>query len=134
MILLHAPIDVLSFNQYIGWYDGGIEKCKKIKWEITQNKPVIISEFGAGAKYGLHGDKDERWTEEYQAYLYEETLKMLNKIKQLSGISPWILVDFKSPRRVLPGIQNNFNRKGLISEKGEKKMAFYVLQEYYKLK
>ena len=127
-------VDVLSFNQYIGWYDGGIEKCKKIKWEITQNKPVIISEFGAGAKYGLHGDKDERWTEEYQAYLYEETLKMLDQIKQLSGISPWILVDFKSPRRVLPEIQDNFNRKGLISEKGEKKMAFYVLQEYYKQK
>ena len=57
-------VDVLSFNQYIGWYDSGIEKCQKIKWEITQNKPVIISEFGAGAKYGLHGEKDELWTEE----------------------------------------------------------------------
>ncbi|MEL0301573.1 MAG: glycoside hydrolase family 2 TIM barrel-domain containing protein, partial [Flavobacteriaceae bacterium] len=127
-------VDVLSFNQYIGWYDGGIEKCQKIKWEITQNKPVIISEFGAGAKYGLHGEKDERWTEEYQAHLYEETLKMLDQIEQLSGISPWILVDFKSPRRVLPDIQDNFNRKGLISEKGEKKMAFYVLQQYYNQK
>ena len=127
-------VDILSFNQYIGWYDGSIEKCQKIKWKITQNKPVIISEFGAGAKYGLHGEKDDRWTEEYQAYLYEETLKMLDQIEQLSGISPWILVDFKSPRRVLPEIQDNFNRKGLISEKGEKKMAFYVLQEYYKQK
>lgn len=102
--------------------------------QTTQNKPVIISEFGAGAKYGLHGEKDERWTEEYQAHLYEETLKMLDQIEQLSGISPWILVDFKSPRRVLPDIQDNFNRKGLISEKGEKKMAFYVLQQYYNQK
>ena len=127
-------VDVLSFNQYIGWYDGGIEKCQKIKWEITQNKPVIISEFGAGAKYGLHGEKDDRWTEQYQAFLYKETLKMLDQIDQLSGISPWILVDFKSPRRVLPEIQDNYNRKGLISEKGEKKMAFYVLQQYYNQK
>lgn len=127
-------VDILSFNQYIGWYDGGVEKCKKINWQIKQNKPVIISEFGAGAKYGLHGEKEDRWTEEYQAYLYEETLKMLDQIDQLSGLSPWLLMDFKSPRRVLPEIQDNYNRKGLISEKGEKKKAFYVLQHYYQKK
>lgn len=127
-------VDILSFNQYIGWYDGGIEKCSSIKWKITQDKPVIISEFGAGAKFGLHGPKEERWTEEYQEHLYEETLKMLDNIEQLRGMSPWILVDFKSPRRVLPEIQDNFNRKGLISEKGEKKKAFYVLQKYYQSK
>jgi len=124
-------VDVLSFNQYIGWYDGTIEKCQRINWKITQNKPVIISEFGAGAKFGLHGEKHERWTEEYQEYLYQETLKMLDKIEQLRGISPWILMDFKSPRRPHPVIQEDYNRKGLLSEKGEKKKAFYVLKEYY---
>ena len=127
-------VDILSFNQYIGWYDGGVEKCRRISWNIAQNKPVIISEFGAGAKYGLHGDKTERWTEEYQEYLYEETLQMIDQIDQLSGVSPWILVDFRSPRRVLPEIQDNYNRKGLISERGEKKKAFFVLQRYYQSK
>jgi len=82
----------------------------------------------------LRGDKQDRWTEDYQAYLYEETLKMIDKIDQLSGVSPWILMDFKSPRRVLPEIQEGWNRKGLLSEKGEKKQAFYVLQEYYRSK
>ena len=129
-----STVDILSFNQYIGWYDGNIEKCRKIKWHISQNKPVIISEFGAGAKYGLHGDKDDRWTEEYQEYLYQETLKMIDNIDQLRGLSPWILSDFKSPRRVLPKIQEDYNRKGLISEKGERKKAFYVLQKYYNAK
>jgi beta-glucuronidase len=124
-------VDILSFNQYIGWYDGGVEKCKKIKWIIKEDKPVFVSEFGAGAKYGFHGEKDDRWTEEYQEYLYEETLKMLGQIDQLRGMSPWILVDFKSPRRVLPEIQDNYNRKGLISESGEKKKAFFVLKNYY---
>ncbi len=127
-------VDILSFNQYIGWYDGGIEKCQRIKWHITQDKPIIISEFGAGAKYGLHGEKDERWTEEYQEHLYKETLKMLDGIEQLQGMSPWLLVDFRSPRRVLPEVQDNYNRKGLISEKGELKKAFYILQQYYKKK
>ena len=127
-------VDVLSFNQYIGWYDGGIEKCNTISWHIDYDKPVIISEFGAGAKFGIHGEKDVRWNEEYQEYLYQETLKMIDKIEQLKGVSPWVLVDFKSPRRVLPEIQDGWNRKGLLSEKGEKKKAFYVLQDYYKSK
>nr|WP_288934976.1 glycoside hydrolase family 2 TIM barrel-domain containing protein [uncultured Allomuricauda sp.] len=124
-------VDVLSFNQYLGWYGGTPESCRDAQWEITQNKPVIISEFGAGAKQGLHGDKNERWTEEYQEYLYIETLAMLQKIDQLSGISPWILVDFRSPRRPLPHIQDDYNRKGLISEDGKKKNAFWVLKEFY---
>lgn len=124
-------VDILSFNQYIGWYDGAIEKCKTINWKIEHDKPVIISEFGAGAKHGLYGDKNTRWTEEYQEYLYKETIKMIDKIDQLKGVSPWILVDFKSPRRVLPEIQDGWNRKGLISDHGNKKKAFFVLRDYY---
>ena len=124
-------VDVLSFNQYIGWYDGLPEKCSKISWVIEQDKPVLISEFGAGAKFGLHGNKNERWTEEFQEQVYIETLKMIDKIERLQGFSPWILVDFRSPRRVLPKIQDGWNRKGLISENGKKKKAFFVLQDYY---
>jgi len=127
-------VDVLSFNQYVGWYDGLPEKCGQINWKITQNKPVLISEFGAGAKVGLHGDKLTRWSEEYQEDVYIQTLKMLDGIEQLSGFSPWILVDFRSPRRVLPEIQDGFNRKGLISEDGQKKKAFFVLKNYYDAK
>ncbi|MBI9039932.1 glycoside hydrolase family 2 protein [Lutibacter sp.] len=124
-------VDVLSFNQYVGWYDGLPEKCGQISWKITQNKPVLISEFGAGAKIGLHGDKLTRWTEEFQEDVYVQTLKMLEGIEQLQGFSPWILVDFRSPRRVLPKIQDGYNRKGLISEDGQKKKAFYVLKNFY---
>jgi len=127
-------VDILSFNQYIGWYDGLPEKCRTISWKIDQDKPVLISEFGAGAKQGLHGDKDTRWTEEYQENLYIETLKMIDKIDHLQGFSPWILVDFRSPRRVLPEIQDGWNRKGLISEDGKKKKAFFVLKNYYEKK
>lgn len=124
-------VDILSFNQYIGWYDGIPSKCRDIRWKITQNKPVVISEFGADAKFGYHADSLTRFSEEYQEYLYRETLEMLNTIPQLSGISPWILVDFRSPRRPLPKIQDGWNRKGLISSDGEKKKAFYILQKYY---
>lgn len=127
-------VDILSFNEYIGWYDGTPEKCKNINWIITQNKPVIISEFGADAKLGFHADSLSRWSEEYQEYLYKETLAMIDKLPQLRGISPWILADFRSPRRNLPGIQDGWNRKGLIASGGEKKKAFFVLKNYYETK
>lgn len=48
-----------------------------------------------------------------------------------AGLSPWILKDFRTPMRVLPGIQDGYNRKGLVSEEGEKKLAFGVLRSWY---
>ncbi|NLU38764.1 MAG: beta-glucuronidase [Bacteroidales bacterium] len=127
-------VDILSVNQYMGWYDGLPEKCSRSEWTIKFNKPMIISEFGGGAKYGYHADKDTRWSEEFQEELYIQNIKMLEKIPQLRGMTPWILNDFRSPRRLLPGIQDGWNRKGLFSEKGEKKKAFYILQGYYNKK
>ena len=123
-------VDVVSFNQYIGWYRD-VNDAPKMTWEIPYNKPVIISEFGGGARYGYHGAKNQRWTEEFQENLYIENLAMIDKIEGLAGTTPWILKDFRSPRRVLPGIQDYYNRKGLVSDKGEKKRAFFVLKQWY---
>ncbi|MBE6261412.1 MAG: beta-glucuronidase [Prevotella sp.] len=130
---MNQYVDVVSFNQYIGWYRD-VNDAPKMRWEIPYNKPVIISEFGGGAKYGYHGDKNQRWTEEFQENLYIENIAMLDKIDGLSGTTPWILKDFRSPRRVLPGIQDYYNRKGLFSDKGEKKRAFFVLKQWYETK
>ena len=127
---MNEYVDVVSFNQYIGWYRD-VNDAPKMRWEIPYNKPVIISEFGGGASYGLHGPKNQRWTEEFQENLYIENLAMIDKIEGLSGTTPWILKDFRSPRRVLPGVQDYYNRKGLVSDKGEKKKAFYVLKQWY---
>ena len=130
---MNEYVDVVSFNQYVGWYRN-IHDAARMTWEIPYDKPVIISEFGGGAKYGYHGAKNQRWTEEYQENLYRENLKMIDKIEGLAGTTPWILTDFRSPRRVLPDIQDYYNRKGLMSEKGERKKAFYVLKEWYQKK
>jgi len=123
--------DLVSFNQYIGWYVGVPDDCAKAKWIINYNKPVIISEFGGDALQGMHGDRRTRFTEEFQADLYRQTLPMLEKIPQLRGMTPWILCDFRSPRRALPQVQDGWNRKGLIGENGTRKQAFAVLQEFY---
>jgi len=124
-------VDVFGCNEYIGWYDGLPEKTDSIKWKCIYNKPLIMSEFGGEALYGFHADEKTSWSEENQEALYKHQIEMLKKIPFLRGMSPWILMDFRSPRRQLTGIQDYFNRKGLISEKGEKKKAFYTLKRFY---
>ncbi|MEL4455664.1 glycoside hydrolase family 2 protein [Lutimonas vermicola] len=127
-------IDLASFNEYGGWYWSEPKELPKYNFVIQYNKPVIISEFGGGALAGFHADDDTVWSEEFQELLYKNQIEMLEKIDGLRGMTPWILVDFKSPRRQHPVYQNFWNRKGLISETGQKKKAFFVLQKYYKEK
>jgi beta-glucuronidase len=125
-------LDVLGCNEYVGWYDGLPDKAGRLEWRSKYQKPLVMSEFGGDALYGHHGDSLTRWTEEYQESIYQHQIAMLKKIPFLRGTSPWILTDFRSPRRPLPRIQDYWNRKGLISNSGEKKKAFYVLQQWYR--
>lgn len=131
---LGAFVDVIGINNYCGWYAGEPGSCVGIKWENHYKKPMIMSEMGGGALAGLHGSKEERWTEEYQDLVYQTNLQMVDQIEFLRGLSPWILMDFRSPRRHLKKIQMDFNRKGLISEQGQKKKAFFTLRDYYRNK
>lgn len=124
-------VDVIGINSYCGWYSGSPSSCANIRWTNNYDKPMIMSEVGGGALQGYHGKSNERWTEEYQDQVYTYNIKMMENIPFLSGVSPWILMDFRSPRRHLRKIQKDFNRKGLISEQGVRKKAFYTLQDYY---
>jgi beta-glucuronidase len=128
---LGKTLDVIGVNEYIGWYEQRPETADVTSWNIAYDKPLIVSEFGGGAKAGLHGDDNQRWTEEYQANIYRHQVPMLNRIPQLRNMSPRILTDCRSPNRAPNGIQDEFNRKGLISEQGQKKMAFCIVQKAY---
>ncbi|WP_347840583.1 glycoside hydrolase family 2 TIM barrel-domain containing protein [uncultured Draconibacterium sp.] len=127
-------LDIVSFNEYLGWYGGDPIECREKNFKIAYEKPVIISEFGGGAIQGFHADKATRWSEEFQEYMYKENIAMFERVPGLAGMTPWILADFQSPLRQLPSVQDGWNRKGLVSEKGKKKKAFFVLQEFYRKK
>jgi beta-glucuronidase len=125
-------LDVLGLNEYVGWYTGSIASTDTMQWKFGYDKPLIVSEFGAEAPFGSHGSPDARWTEEYQTALFQHQIAMLRKIPSLAGMSPWVLMDFQSPRRPLTGVQDFYNRKGLISDRGQRKQAFYTLQKFYR--
>lgn len=147
---LAEMVDVPALNEYFGWYYSGalamllpwsshhmrrvmLDGMESIEIRTPLGKPLIVSEFGAGAKAGMHAPAGELavYTEEYQALVYERQLAMLAKQPQLRGISPWILKDFRAPLRMYQGVQDYWNRKGLVSERGEKKLAFHVLRDRY---
>jgi beta-glucuronidase len=128
---LGKHLDALGCNEYIGWYDGPPRTADTTAFKTIYDKPLIMSEFGAEAPFGRHGDDETAWTEEYQANVYRHQLAMLQRIPFLQGMAAWILMDFRCPRRFLSGIQDGYNRKGLVSDRGEKKQAFFVLREFY---
>ena len=128
---LADQLDLASFNEYAGWYWASNKEMLNYRFNIKYNKPVVITEFGADALAGYHADPDTRWSEEYQDQLYKNQFKMLTAIPGLRGITPWILADFRSPRRQHPYFQDFWNRKGLISDTGQKKLAFHTLKRFY---
>ncbi len=131
---LASEVDVLSVNTYNAWYSPDRPAdLARFEWRLPPGRPLILSEFGADAKHGLRngGAASRKFSEEYQADYYRHTLAMAARIPTLAGTAPWILKDFRSPRRRLPGVQDGWNRKGLISELGEPKLAFNVLAEWY---
>lgn len=144
-------VDVAAINQYFGWYYAGVfalvapisserarsivlDNMDRIRFETALSKPLIISELGAGAKHGLRAEDGEMriFTEDYQAEVYERQLAMLSDQETVQGLSPWILKDFRAPLRMNQGIQDYWNRKGLVSETGERKLAWTVMQNHYR--
>ena len=132
---LGASLDVVAINQYEGWYGKRTPgEIANVSFRNSYDKPMMFSEFGAGALYGHRGPREERWTEDYQAWLFEETLKVVEETPGCVGLAPWLLKDFRSPRRWHGRFQDLWNRKGLVSPEGHRKQAFFVLQEYYRRK
>jgi beta-glucuronidase len=135
---LYSYSDLIAINEYIGWYIPWQGKPSEVKWKIDfSNKPVFISEFGAEALYGnrnVPADQASYWSEEYQEQIYKNQIEMFNTIPNLRGVCPWILYDYRSLGRMHPVYQKGYNRKGLISENGEKKKAWHVMNDYFKEK
>lgn len=135
---LYEYSDLIAVNEYIGWYIPWQGKPSETKWKIDfPNKPVFISEFGGEALFGnknVPTDQASSWSEEYQEQIYKDQIEMFENIPNLSGVCPWILYDYRSLGRMHPMYQKGYNRKGLISENGEKKKAWYIVKGYYKRK
>jgi beta-glucuronidase len=128
---LAASLDVIGINEYYGWYDPDFDKLPRILANSNPGKPVLICEFGGGARAGQRGTADDLFTEDKQKALYEKQVATFKKCAYIAGTTPWILYDFRCPRR-LNRYQEGFNRKGLIDQdRNTKKLAFEVMRKFY---
>ncbi len=127
-----ANLDVVGFNEYIAWYDDKVpEQVDAVVWGNPYQKPLIVSEFGAEGSYIAGADSATRWSEEFQDRFYKHHLQMIaNNGNTLQGCAPWILYDFRYPKALNPNYQNGWNRKGLITEKGMKKKAYFRYRNF----
>jgi beta-glucuronidase len=126
-------LDVVAVNKYMGWYHPWPVSPEHAVWNVAPGQPLIISEFGGEALAGQSGDENiaSSWSEDYQAKLYRDNLRMFANIPNLRGVSPWVLFDFRSPFRFHPTNQDDWNRKGLVSDQGLRKKAWYIMKDYY---
>lgn len=133
---LHQLLDVVGINIYIGWYDPFPIAPEKILWKVAVDKPLIITEFGGEAVAGREGEADiaSSWSENYQEKMYQDNVIMFDNVPNLSGTAPWTLFDFRSPLRCHKQNQDGWNRKGLISDRGLRKKAWYVMKRWYEKK
>ncbi len=128
---LAEKLDIIGINEYVGWYSPNFEELPALLYNSNPSKPVIITEFGADATIGYHGSIDEKGTEECQAEVYRRQIETLRTIPYIKGMTPWILFDFRCPRRTAV-IQSFYNRKGLVGiDRKTFKPAFAVLRDFY---
>lgn len=138
-------VDIVSLNQYFGWYYGRINDLDKFLDKYHKKfpgRPYIISEFGAGALYGRHVGKvgpephsDHSYSEEFQDMFYRRQWKIIASKPYVVGAMPWVFADFHmewEPTTGKPHPVEWMNLKGLLSLNREKKKAFFTIQELYR--
>jgi len=129
---LEKYLDIIAINEYYGWYEANFSKFIKILENSDPAKPVIISEFGGDGATKHYGTIDELGTETCQENIYKMQVEMFEATPYIQGTTPWILYDFRCPRRHAR-YQDEYNIKGLLSkDKKHKKLAFYIMKEFYK--
>lgn len=131
--------DIISLNIYPGWYFANLETMTGWMDNLMQGlkergwgkKPLIFSEFGAGAIYGWHDARNGKWSEPYQAKLLDIALNWMIAQPQVAGTAIWQFCDCLSSPERATGRPREFNNKGLLDEYRRPKLAFDVVREIY---
>jgi beta-glucuronidase len=140
--LCHDLADIVSLNVYSGWYkDDEVEKYidDLIKWVYSaggENKPIIISEFGGAAIYGFREATRVKWSEERQADILEECLKVYMNKEGIMGTIIWQFADCRVTEdpgyfTQRPRARNN---KGIFDDFRRPKLSYEIVKKYYKAK
>ena len=132
--------DVISINQYYGWYYGYeagaweefLEKFTVHKASLgMEKKPIIMSEFGFAALYGCHDDAGILWSEENQAEQLGRALELFHAHREIVGSFIWQFCDIRTCLEAGINRARGFNNKGILNEYRKPKLAYRIAKEKY---
>ena len=133
--------DIICLNVYNGWYSGNLKDWDKLMVDFKKRledknwlgKPVIMSEFGAGALAGFHSPFDTvRWSEEYQRDLIEYCIELFNNTDYMRGTYVWQFANIRTSPTMDINRVRYFNNKGIVDEYRNPKLAYFKIKELYK--
>jgi beta-glucuronidase len=135
-------VDVVSINNYPGWYGGEIEDIPEQLDGIVEHldshgqadKPLIISEIGAGAVPGWRDWNEARWSEPYQAKLLDTVIRHLFVDRdRVMGLALWQFCDCRTSEAVrkILGRPRGFNNKGIVDEYRRPKQGYGVVKAHF---
>jgi beta-glucuronidase len=138
-------VDVISWNEYYGWYYGTINDIGPVldeghrKWP---DKPILISEFGAGGpidrpKGGGDAVRGKHYSLEYQNRMVKLHLEQIFDPKRagfVAGAAFWCFSDYADPHRYgkgHPAQWYQINTKGLVTRDRRPKPVFEIVKNFY---
>lgn len=133
-------IDMISVNQYVGWYEGDIcdwadfmvQMKAYLEEKGVAHKPVLMSEFGVAAMFGHKNFEELRWSENYQAEFYDHTINLFMSDDFICGVLLWQFCDIRSNAKWSLLRARSFNNKGIVNEYRHPKLAYYKVKELFK--
>lgn len=135
-----AYCDMISINLYYGWYYGKKESWDQFAEQFRhrrnalgyENKPVVVSEFGAAALYGNHTFDNVPWSEEYQAELLEHCIALFHRDPMFQGCYVWQFCDIRTAEEVGLNRARGFNNKGILNEYRKPKTAYFTVRKAFR--
>lgn len=130
----HQYADVLCLNRYYGWYFmGGLQLrnagalfSKELSGWSTENKPIIITEYGADTCAGVHKLPSVQWSEEYQLEYLDQQHQAFDACSAVVGEQMWNFADFQTWEGI---IRVDGNKKGAFTRDRQPKMSAHYLRE-----
>ena len=134
-------VDIVSWNIYTGWYGRDLDGIgpfleELLTWQDTANsnaagKPVILSEFGAGALYGYRDPAHPKWSEEYQCDLLDASLEVYLNHPSVSGVAIWQFCDIRICDGWWNGRPRTMNNKGVVDEFRRPKLSYPLVKRKF---
>ena len=133
-------VDIVSWNRYDAWYGGGPQNLAPVNKQMLawlhstktksggRNKPVIMSEFGAGGIYGYRHPRHAKWTEEYMAEVLDASLQLYLYDRRIVGAAIWQFCDVRLTPEWWGGRPRNMNNKGTVDEYRRPKLCYDVVK------